>query len=156
MFERNGQPRNSGSLSDLFDRLSHASPIAKLFDIMLVVSRPSSTEINLAPYPRSVVSSIYTNPSRMLQEFITVYRDEIIARCRAKVAKRVIPPPSEAEINHGVPLFLDQLVEALRSGGANNLAIDVSAGQHGHDLLLKGFTVSQVVHDYGDHHRTGG
>jgi hypothetical protein len=47
-------------------------------------------------------------------------------------------------------LFLDQLVEALRSGGANNLAIDMSAGQHGHDLLLKGFTVSQVVHDYGD------
>ena len=26
----------------------------------------------------------------------------------------------------------------------------MSAGQHGHDLLLKGFTVSQVVHDYGD------
>jgi hypothetical protein len=23
-------------------------------------------------------------------------------------------------------------------------------GLHGHDLLLKGFTVSQVVHDYGD------
>jgi signal transduction histidine kinase len=86
----------------------------------------------------------------MLQEFITLYRDEIIRRCRAKVATRVIPPPTEAEINHGVPLFLDQLVEALRSGGANNLAIDMSAGQHGHDLLLKGFTVSQVVHDYGD------
>jgi signal transduction histidine kinase len=86
----------------------------------------------------------------MLQEFISVHGDEIIRRCRAKVAKRVIPPPSEAEINHGVPLFLDQLVEALRSGGANNLAIDISAGQHGHDLLNKGFTVSQVVHDYGD------
>jgi signal transduction histidine kinase len=86
----------------------------------------------------------------MLQEFITLYRDDIIRRCRAKVATRVIPPPSEAEINHGVPLFLDQLVEALRSGGANNLAIDTSAGQHGHDLLLKGFTISQVVHDHGD------
>jgi signal transduction histidine kinase len=86
----------------------------------------------------------------MLQEFITLYRDDIIRRCRANVATRVIPPPSEAEINHGVPLFLDQLVEALRSGGANNLAIDTSAGQHGHDLLLKGFTISQVVHDYGD------
>jgi len=97
-----------------------------------------------------VVSSIYTNTIRMLQEFIALYRDEIISRCRARVAKRVIPPPSDAEINHGVPLFLDQLVEALRSGGANNLAIDMSAGQHGHDLLLKGFTVSQVVHDYGD------
>jgi hypothetical protein len=34
--------------------------------------------------------------------------------------------------------------------GTSTLAIDASAGQHGHDLLLKGFTVSQVVHDYGD------
>ena len=37
----------------------------------------------------------------------------------------------------------------LRSGGSTR-DIDTSAGQHGHDLLLKGFTVSQVVHDYGD------
>ena len=86
----------------------------------------------------------------MLHEFITLNRDEIIKRCRAKVATRSIPPPSDAEINHGVPLFLDQLVDALRSGGKTSLAIDKSAGQHGHDLLLKGFTVSQVVHDYGD------
>jgi signal transduction histidine kinase len=86
----------------------------------------------------------------MLHEFITLNRDEIIRRCRAKVATRSIPTPSEAEINHGVPLFLDQLVDALRSGGKTSLAIDRSAGQHGHDLLLKGFTVSQVVHDYGD------
>ena len=85
----------------------------------------------------------------MLYEFITLNRDEIITRCRAKVATRSIPPPSEAEINHGVPLFLDQLVDMLDSGGTT-LEIDRSAGQHGHDLLLKGFTVSQVVHDYGD------
>ena len=85
----------------------------------------------------------------MLFEFITFNRDEIITRCRAKVATRSIPPPSEAEINHGVPMFLDQLVEMLQSGG-NTLEMDKSAGQHGHDLLLKGFSVSQVVHDYGD------
>ncbi|MQA30545.1 MAG: sensor histidine kinase [Luteitalea sp.] len=85
----------------------------------------------------------------MLFEFISLNREEIISRCRAKVATRSIPPPSEAEINHGVPLFLDQLVELLQSGGST-LEIDRSAGQHGHDLLLKGFTVSQVVHDYGD------
>ncbi len=86
----------------------------------------------------------------MLHEFITLNRDAIIARCRAKVAVRSIPPPSEAEIDHGVPLFLDQLVEALRSGGPSSVEIDRSAGLHGHDLLLQGFTVSQVVHDYGD------
>jgi len=85
----------------------------------------------------------------MLYEFITLNREEIISRCRAKVATRSMPPPSEAEINHGVPLFLDQLVDMLRSGGGTG-DIDKSAGQHGHDLLLQGFTVSQVVHDYGD------
>ena len=86
----------------------------------------------------------------MLSEFITLNREEIIRCCRAKVAARSIPTPSEEEINHGVPLFLDQLVDALRSGGISSLAIDRSATRHGHDLLLKGFTVSQVVHDYGD------
>lgn len=86
----------------------------------------------------------------MLYEFIELNREEIIARCRAKVAARTFPPPSETEIDHGVPLFLDQLVDLLRSGEATASEIDRSAGQHGHDLLLKGFTVSQVVHDYGD------
>jgi signal transduction histidine kinase len=86
----------------------------------------------------------------MLHEFITQNRDEIIKRCRANVARRSIPTPSEAEINHGVPLFLDQLVGALRTGGTGRPEIDRSAGLHGRDLLLKGFTVSQVVHDYGD------
>jgi signal transduction histidine kinase len=85
----------------------------------------------------------------MLHEFITLNRDEIIKRCRANVARRKIPTPTEAEINHGVPLFLDQLVGTLRSGTCNP-EINTSAGLHGHDLLLKGFTVSQVVHDYGD------
>lgn len=86
----------------------------------------------------------------MLHQFITLNHAEIIRRCRAKVAARSIPTPSAAEINHGVPLFLDQLVDALRSGETSSLEIDTSAGQHGHDLLLKGFTVGQVVHDYGD------
>jgi hypothetical protein len=86
----------------------------------------------------------------MLDEFITLNREEIITRCLAKVAARSIPSLSEAELSHGVPLFLDQLVDMLHSGGTSTLEIDRSAGQHGHDLLLKGFTVSQVVHDYGD------
>jgi hypothetical protein len=46
-------------------------------------------------------------------------------------------------------LFLDQLVDAFRSGTCGK-EIDRSAAQHGHDLLLQGFTISQVVHDYGD------
>lgn len=74
----------------------------------------------------------------MLSEFITENRKEIVKCCRAKVAARSIPTPSEAEINYGVPLFLDQLVDALHSGGTSSLEIDRSAARHGHDLLLKG------------------
>jgi signal transduction histidine kinase len=85
----------------------------------------------------------------MLHEFITLNREEIIRRCRAKVAARTFPPPTAEEISHGVPVFLDQLTDALQ-GGAPDGAIARTALHHGHELLLKGFTASQVVHDYGD------
>jgi signal transduction histidine kinase len=49
-----------------------------------------------------------------------------------------------------VPVFLNQLCDALRLGLTSCPAISQSAVEHGHDLLLQGFTVSQVVHDYGD------
>jgi len=90
----------------------------------------------------------------MLHEFIAVNREEIIQRCRAKVATRSVPPPTDVEtdveIDHGVPVFLDQLIDALRLGLTSSPEIGRSAVKHGHDLLLQGFTVSQVVHDYGD------
>jgi signal transduction histidine kinase len=86
----------------------------------------------------------------MLHEFIVRNRDEIISRGRAKVATRSMPAPTELEIDHGVPVFLDQLTDALRLGGSTSRDISRPAVQHGHDLLLQGFTVSQVVHDYGD------
>jgi hypothetical protein len=60
------------------------------------------------------------------------------------------PIATEAEINHGVPLFLDQLCEELRHGPSQTHEISKSAMEHGHDLLLQKFTISQVVHDYGD------
>ena len=89
-------------------------------------------------------------PDVALYQFIDGHRDELIRRCRAKLAKRSAPPPTEAEINHGVPLFLDQLCQELRNGPSKTHEISTSAKKHGHDLLLQGFTISQVVHDYGD------
>src|SRR5205085_9936230 len=86
----------------------------------------------------------------MLYEYVTTHRDQIITRCRKRVATRPQAMHTAAESDYGVPLFLDQLVNTLRSKGQPNLAIGMSAALHGHDLLLKGFTVSQVVHDYGD------
>jgi hypothetical protein len=84
----------------------------------------------------------------VLHEFIAVNRRR--SSSRAKAATRSIPPPTEAEIDHGVPVFLDQLRNALRLGETTNPEISRSAIRHGHDLLRQGFTVSQVVHDYGD------
>jgi signal transduction histidine kinase len=86
----------------------------------------------------------------MLSDFVADHRDEIIARCRAKVTARSVPPPTEAEIDHGVPLLMEQLVYALRWPASSHAAIVSSAVLHGHDLLLQGFTIAQVVHDYGD------
>ena len=61
-----------------------------------------------------------------------------------------MPPPTEAEIDHGVPVFLDQLLDTLNGRTSNSTQITSTAVQHGRELLLHGFTVSQVVHDYGD------
>ena len=86
----------------------------------------------------------------MLHEFVAENREELIRRCRAKVEMRSIPPPTPAELEYGVPCFLDQLVDALQHHLSPNSEIGRSAARHGHDLKLQGFTVSQVVHDYGD------
>ena len=86
----------------------------------------------------------------MLDAFVAENRDEIVRRCRAKVAMRSTPAPTPAELEYGVPRFLDQLVDALRHHLSSNAEIGRSAALHGRDLHLHGFSVSQVVHDYGD------
>ena len=86
----------------------------------------------------------------MLHQFISENREEIIVRCRGKVVTRSTPKGAKKDIDHGVPMFLDQLVEELRLGLSPSLAITKTATQHGLDLRRQGFTVGQVVHDYGD------
>jgi signal transduction histidine kinase len=90
----------------------------------------------------------------MLYEFIATHREEIIAKTRVKVASRPWPPASTSELENGVPMFLSQLVETLHWESSASpfpaTAIGMSATRHGGELLRLGFTVSQVVHDYGD------
>ena len=90
----------------------------------------------------------------MLHEFITTYRDPIIARTREKLTDRPWALVSESELEHGVPLFLSQLAETLRlemtTKSFSDKAIADSAARHGRELRASGFTISQVVHDYGD------
>jgi signal transduction histidine kinase len=92
----------------------------------------------------------------MLQEFLSRNRDTLIARCQSKVATRRVPRAAEQELWHGIPLFLDQLIDTLRLEQASSRTtsstsdIGKTAAQHGNELLRRGFTVGQVVHDYGD------
>jgi signal transduction histidine kinase len=91
----------------------------------------------------------------LLHEFLTLHRDEIIARSRQKVATRMAPRPTEAELEHGVPLFLEQLVDTLQreqetATRKTSDAMARSAQRHGGELKHAGFTVGQVVHGYGD------
>jgi signal transduction histidine kinase len=100
----------------------------------------------------------------MLYEFLNSNRETLIARCRLKVVKRRVPRATQRELEHGIPTFLDQLTEVLREdstdsndGGtltsaprALHKTMEKTASGHGDELLTAGFTVDQVVHDYGD------
>ena len=86
----------------------------------------------------------------MLNELITSRRDEIIARTRGKVAARSSPRPTDLELDKGIPVFLDHLGETLRGSLTHATRAAESAAKHGGDLLRMGFSVSQVVHGYGD------
>src|SRR5579864_2944583 len=99
----------------------------------------------------------------MLHEFLTSNRNELITRCRAKVAKRFEPTETPSVVDHGVPLFLEQLVNTLRleqltpvrGSGEPEPApafseIGRAAASHGAELLRLGYSIDQVVHEYGD------
>ncbi|MGQ0524723.1 MAG: sensor histidine kinase [Betaproteobacteria bacterium] len=103
----------------------------------------------------------------MLHEFLAANRAALIERCRIKVAQRPAPEASAPELEHGVSPFLDQLIKTLQveqtpepmasrkisgpaGGGAILSEIGETATRHGRELLQHGFTVDQVVHDYGD------
>ncbi len=96
-----------------------------------------------------------------LDSFLKDNRAEIIQRTRAKVAARSSPPADATELREGVPLFLSQLSVTLEEQGlgevepstpsqASRPPIGETAGRHGRDLLRLGFSIDQVVHDYGD------
>jgi hypothetical protein len=99
----------------------------------------------------------------MLHEFVTANRQQIIDLCKGKVAKRFEPAETPGAENYGVPLFLEQLVETLKSEQDSHFRPDTdsapapaptkigrAAAIHGADMLRRGFRVDQVVHDYGD------
>ena len=104
----------------------------------------------------------------MMFEFLIANRADLIERCRTKVIARREYAPVHEQLQNGVPLFLDQLTRTLlveqtatpldsrkisgASGGdASHLSeMGISAKQHGGELLKLGYTIDEVVHNYGD------
>lgn len=103
----------------------------------------------------------------MLTELLRANRENLIDRCRLKVAQRSSPPATATELQYGVPLILDQLCEALACEEAAPTPLEDAifgysletpgsaeagrtAGLHGSELFRLGYSVEQVVHDYGD------
>jgi signal transduction histidine kinase len=103
-----------------------------------------------------------------MHEFLDHNREELIERCKAKVAQRPRRAATAEQLKNGVPLFLEQLTKTLQaekeghsddslrisgaSGGDSSALSEmgVTATAHGKQLLELGYTVDQVVHDYGD------
>jgi signal transduction histidine kinase len=102
----------------------------------------------------------------MLNEFLMENRALLIDRCRLMVMGRSEAKATEHELAHGIPIFLDQLIKTLKieqsatpqesrslSGGSAGGAVSEigeMAALHGRDLHEQGFTLEQVVRDYGD------
>jgi len=103
-----------------------------------------------------------------MHKFLANNRDELIARCKVKVAQRPRRAATAQQLANGIPLFLEQLTKTLIAEEAGDLAegerisgpaggdgvalslIGVTATAHGKELMALGYTVDQVVHDYGD------
>lgn len=102
----------------------------------------------------------------MLYDFLDANRALLIDRCRGMVAIRSHPKLPRPERSHGIPVFLDQVIKMLRvdqladfapvpiasseSGAILSPEVGRMAALHGCDLLQEGFTIEQVIRDYGD------
>ncbi len=90
----------------------------------------------------------------MLREFVSTHRDEILAQAQERVIERSGSSTPNEDRTQGLPVFLDQLGEALRKRTAHETLdhseIQHSSHEHGHALFRHGLTIDEVVHDYGD------
>jgi hypothetical protein len=91
-----------------------------------------------------------------MNEFVAANCAAIIADT-TEAAHRRLSPIASGLVENGVPRFLNQLSQALlfdEKGGSTRdlhaVAIGESAARYGGELLALGFSVSQVVHAYGD------
>ena len=104
----------------------------------------------------------------MMHVFLTTHRLELERRCRDKVISRPDRAPNPQQMQQGIPMFLDQLIRTLQAESRGDMSggqavsgppagdperkaeLGASAAIHGEQLLALGYSINQVVHDYGD------
>jgi signal transduction histidine kinase len=94
----------------------------------------------------------------MLYEFLLLEREKILALCSNKLVRLADSRSSSQEMERGLPLFYDELIEVLRAdadefGEARKDEIESlhrnSAELRAKESLRLGYSISQVVHGYG-------
>jgi diguanylate cyclase (GGDEF)-like protein len=101
----------------------------------------------------------------MLHDLLMTNRTLLIDRCRVIGAGRSSLKLARPELAHGIPIFLDQVAKTLaieqrspvvegkivssNPGGCES-GVGAMATLHGRDLFEQGFSVEQVIRDYGD------
>lgn len=104
----------------------------------------------------------------MIHTFLVKNREELLARSRRTIARQLVRMATPEQLEAGMPLFLEQLrlnlegeetgrheIDGWRLSDASGSDFPVFDARPGHSsfgrmLLSLGFTVHQVVHDYGD------
>jgi hypothetical protein len=64
----------------------------------------------------------------MLHQFLSSHREELISRCRVKVAQRQAPRATGRDLDYGIPVFLTQLTEILRGENSDCETNDAFSG----------------------------
>ncbi len=106
------------------------------------------------------------NVAPTLHDFLALNKTDLIDRCKEKVAGRSPGVPSR-DLEFGISRFLDQLINMLQVGqttgpkrsrdvpgpiGGQTALLEMSetATLHGRESLRRGYSLKDVVHDYGD------
>jgi signal transduction histidine kinase len=89
-----------------------------------------------------------------LDQFLSSNRAQILAASETRVVALAALRPTSAQLQLGLSLFLDQLIEVLRKnskavGTQDEAEISDIASCHGRELLRLGYTLTHVVHSYG-------
>jgi PAS domain S-box-containing protein len=94
------------------------------------------------------IGGTFGGPRNMsaLATFIAANAEQLLAQWTTRLAP-LVPASSESELRDHVPMLLDELVTALRTGALPNYS--PNAKEHGRQRFRLGFDIEIVVREYG-------